>query len=153
MFSIWSCIMEVGAAWILLVKLNVNKESKQKLRIWKFFIETPFLKIEKMVNIQIYFIFFCVDHFTKLVKKSHFITLLDLFRNSICSLKRLFSASLTFNFSAISLDMLSKLPDKSAQKYPVFPSKANFERGLFQNDFRVMGALFNHLKSWNASIF
>ncbi|MGZ3733206.1 MAG: hypothetical protein ACXU9U_05660, partial [Parachlamydiaceae bacterium] len=74
----------------------------------------------KLLSIFMEAAFNVIDHFL----------LLDLFRNSIRSLKQPFLASLTSNFSAISSDMPSKLPGKPAQKCPVFPSKANFEKGL-----------------------
>ena len=57
-------------------------------------------------------------------------TPIDFFRNSICLLKWLFLASLASNFSAISEDMPSKLDTQSAEKWPIFPSKASFERSL-----------------------
>lgn len=56
--------------------------------------------------------------------------ILDLLRHYICLLKLSFLASLSLNFSTISLDMLSKFTNKSAQKVLIFPSKANDARGL-----------------------
>ncbi|MGZ3634243.1 MAG: hypothetical protein ACXVAJ_07955, partial [Parachlamydiaceae bacterium] len=46
-------------------------------------------------------------------------------------LKLSFLASLLLNFSTISLDMLLKFINKSAQKILIFPSKASYARGLF----------------------
>ena len=55
---------------------------------------------------------------------------LDLLRNYISLSKWPFSASFHQNFSTICTHMISKFWRKSAQKWPIFISQANYARGL-----------------------
>lgn len=59
------------------------------------------------------------------------IRILDLFRNSIWSLKSPFLASFLQNLSTMCSHMLSKFCRKPGQKWQIFAAKASFERSLF----------------------